>query len=126
MFAFCRDLFALEIRNSIDPGVEAGLLVNMEIYLSLSLAAHFSQICSRFSALNLLATAKRSRNGKGLHASISMRLIVKSPFSRFSGGRRGSRSLVQDLRICTDSAGSTRVHIAQITCFRSTGSMSSS
>src|SRR3970282_3015505 len=67
---------------------EAGLFVNMEIYLSLSLAAHFSQICSRFSALYLLATLKRSRHGKGLHASISMRLIVKSPFSRFSGGRR--------------------------------------
>jgi len=44
---------------------------------------------------------------------MSIRLIVKSPFSRFSGGSRGSRSEVQDFRICTDSAGSTRVHSAQ-------------
>src|SRR5687768_10769743 len=64
-----------------------------------SCASHFCQTSSLFSALNLLAIGKRSRQTNGLHASISIRLIVKSPLSRFSGGSRGSRSEVHDLRI---------------------------
>jgi hypothetical protein len=43
-----------------------------------------------FSALNLLARGKLSRQTNGLQASMSIRLMIKSPFSHFSGGRRGS------------------------------------
>ena len=63
----------------------------------------------------------------GRHASMMARLLVKSPFSFFSGGIDGSSGVDQASRMKSiEVAGSEREHTAHISSSRLVTSMSSS
>src|SRR5262245_36754138 len=88
---------------------------------------NFSCAMRRSSDVGTFTRGNWSRQCHGRQASMTARLLVRSPAALRSGSMRGSRGVEQALRMMSiEVAGSERVSMAQTTSSRLETSMSSS